>query len=61
MVKDGVMQGLLTWFDCWFTFGNKEVELSTSPYKKDTHWKQVVFYLSFNVYLRKRFLSEERG
>jgi hypothetical protein len=33
------MQGLLTWFDCWFTFGKNEVELSTSPYKKDTHWK----------------------
>jgi hypothetical protein len=35
----------VTWFDTLFTHGTKIVNLSTSPYKKQTHWKQTVFYI----------------
>lgn len=41
---DGVIHGFVTWFDCLFSHGNKTINLSTSPYKKQTHWKQTVFY-----------------
>lgn len=41
---DGVIHGFVTWFDTLFTHGNKKINLSTSPYKKQTHWKQTVFY-----------------
>lgn len=43
---EGGMYGLVTWFDCDFSHGVKKVCLSTSPYKKQTHWKQTVFYVS---------------
>lgn len=42
---DGVIHGFVTWFDCLFTHGNKTINLSTSPYKKQTHWKQTIFYI----------------
>jgi hypothetical protein len=35
----------VTWFDCDFSHGAKKITLSTSPYKKQTHWKQTVFYI----------------
>lgn len=38
------MHGIVTWFDCHFSHGSKTICLSTSPYKKQTHWKQTVFY-----------------
>jgi protein arginine N-methyltransferase 1 len=41
---DGKMHGIVSWFDCYFDHGSKAVCLSTSPYKKQTHWKQTVFY-----------------
>jgi hypothetical protein len=28
-----------------FSHGQKKIVLSTSPYKKHTHWKQTVFYV----------------
>lgn len=42
---EGGMYGFVTWFDCDFSHGPKKICLSTSPYKKQTHWKQTVFYL----------------
>ena len=36
---------LLAWFDCMFAGLKRPKTLSTSPYAKYTHWKQVVFYL----------------
>ena len=41
----GGMYGLVTWFDCQFDHGTKKISLSTSPYRKQTHWKQTVFYI----------------
>lgn len=42
---DGLVHGFVSWFDCDFSHGKKKVTLSTSPYKKQTHWKQTVFYI----------------
>lgn len=42
---DGAIHGFVSWFDCDFSHGSKKITLSTSPYKKQTHWKQTVFYL----------------
>ena len=41
----GGLYGFVSWFDCDFSHGDKKVLLSTSPYKKQTHWKQTVFYV----------------
>ena len=45
MELEGKIYGFVSWFDCLFSFGEKKVTLSTSPYKKSTHWKQTVFYI----------------
>lgn len=42
---DGKVYGFVTWFDCEFSKGTKKITLSTSPYRKSTHWKQTIFYL----------------
>jgi protein arginine N-methyltransferase 1 len=42
---DGMIHGFVSWFDCDFSHGHKKITLSTSPYKKHTHWKQTVFYI----------------
>jgi len=42
---EGGLYGFVSWFDCDFSHGHKKIVLSTSPYKKHTHWKQTVFYL----------------
>lgn len=42
---EGKVYGFVTWFDCEFSKGDKKITLSTSPYKKSTHWKQTIFYL----------------
>lgn len=39
------LHAFVVWFDVTFQGGEKEVELSTSPYKKSTHWSQTIFYL----------------
>lgn len=41
----GKVYGLVTWFDCYFSHGHKKYTLSTSPYKKSTHWKHTIFYV----------------
>jgi len=38
------MHGVVAWFDTPFSNLTRPVMLSTSPYKKYTHWKQTVFY-----------------
>ena len=42
---EGGLYGFVTWFDCDFSHGHKKIVLSTSPYKKHTHWKQTIFYV----------------
>ena len=43
--NSGPVYGFVTWFDCDFSKGSKKITLSTSPYRKSTHWKQTIFYL----------------
>ena len=42
---EGGFYGFVSWFDCEFSHGAKKICLSTSPYRKQTHWKQTVFYI----------------
>ena len=47
--KNCKLHGLVGWFDCIFEDPNNPhlaVTLSTSPFKKPTHWKQTTFYMN---------------
>lgn len=46
ITKKSYLNSFVLWFDTLFTHGTKEVILSTSPFKKSTHWKQTIFYLN---------------
>lgn len=39
ITQKGLMSGLVSWFDCWFTHNPESVLLSTSPHTPSTHWK----------------------
>jgi len=39
------MHALVAWFDVEFKGPDASIVLSTSPYKKSTHWSQTIFYL----------------
>merc|ERR1711966_382684 len=39
-------------FDTPFSYLQNPILLSTSPYKKYTHWKQTVFYTEHDLYVR---------
>ena len=43
--KKEKLHAFAVWFDVYFRGGEREVELSTSPYRKSTHWCQSIFYL----------------
>ena len=43
------VHGVVAWFDVVFSDLQNPITLSTSPFKKYTHWKQVVFYLDHNL------------
>jgi protein arginine N-methyltransferase 1 len=43
--RNDTVHALIAWFDTPFENLENPQNLSTSPYKKSTHWKQVVFYL----------------
>lgn len=47
------VHGFVSWFDCHFSDLKYPVTLSTSPYKKPTHWKQTVFYLENAIKVSK--------
>ena len=47
------VHGLVAWFDTHFSDLENPVTLSTSPYKKYTHWKQVVFYMDHDLDVEK--------
>ena len=46
------VHGLVAWFDTPFSNLTRPILLSTSPYKKFTHWKQTVFYLEHDLDVR---------
>ena len=47
------VHGLVAWFDTPFSDLKRPVILSTSPYKKYTHWKQTVFYMENDLDVRE--------
>jgi type I protein arginine methyltransferase len=52
MECDAVLSGFVGWFTVEFP-GNFNVVLSTSPFKKETHWKQTLFYFYEPMTLRE--------
>ena len=38
----GKVFGFVTWFDCFFSHGINLIRLSTSPFRKSTHWSQSI-------------------
>jgi protein arginine N-methyltransferase 1 len=50
---DDKVHALVGWWDCEFSNLGKPVTLSTSPFRKGTHWKQTVFYLEHDIEVRK--------
>lgn len=53
MERHDRMHGLVAWFDTTFSDLENPVVLSTSPYKKYTHWKTVVFYTDHDMRVAK--------
>lgn len=53
MLRNDKVHALVAWFDCKFEELTHPLTLSTSPYAKYTHWKNVVFYLDHNLVVRK--------
>ena len=35
---------IVTWFDAYFNESHRPIQLSTSPFKRHTHWKQTIFF-----------------
>jgi len=44
--RDDKVHALVAWFEVYFTKCMPTVKLSTSPYLRETHWKQTVLYLN---------------
>lgn len=47
--RQGLLNGLVVWFDVEFTHGSAPVVLSTSPFAPSTHWKQSCFDLNDRI------------
>ena len=50
---DECFNGLVAWFNVSFNKVPNKVTLPTGPYDKPTHWKQVVFYIEDDIYVKK--------
>jgi protein arginine N-methyltransferase 1 len=48
------LHALVVWFDVAFQGPQKNVVLSTSPFKDSTHWSQSIFYLEEPIHLTTR-------
>ena len=53
ITQNNTVHGLVAWFDCGFENLTHPVVLTTSPYKKDTHWKQTIFYFEEEIHVKK--------
>jgi protein arginine N-methyltransferase 1 len=45
-VKTDTLHAFIVWFDAIFEGGESRIELSTSPFRESTHWRQTLFYLA---------------
>ena len=52
------MHGFICWFDVDFEHGKEVVYISTSPYNKETHWKQTIFYIEKPLLTKKKDVIE---
>ena len=44
MTRNDTFSGIVSWFDTGFTDLQNPIWLSTSPFKRYTHWKQTTLY-----------------
>ena len=51
--RDDRLSGLVAWFDTGFTKLTNKYNLTTSPYKKSTHWSQTIFYTKNDLEVKK--------
>jgi protein arginine N-methyltransferase 1 len=49
---------LVAWFEVYFSKCHIPIRISTSPYMKDTHWKQTIFYFEETINVRKGDIIE---
>jgi protein arginine N-methyltransferase 1 len=52
MNRNDKVHAIVAWFDCKFEDLDYPVTLSTSPFRKYTHWKQTVFYMDHDLTVR---------
>jgi protein arginine N-methyltransferase 1 len=50
--RDDIAHALVAWFDIEFSKCHKPIRFSTGPHAKYTHWKQTVFYLPEELYVK---------
>lgn len=50
--SDECFNGLVSWFNVSFNKVPNKVVLPTGPYEEPTHWKQVVFYIEDDIYVK---------
>lgn len=53
MERHDRIHGIVSWFDTIFSDLENPVTLSTAPFKKYTHWKNVVFYTDYDMRVAK--------
>ena len=51
--EDECFNGLVAWFNVSFNKVKNKVVLPTGPLDETTHWKQTVFYIEDDVYVKK--------
>jgi len=51
--RNDTVHALISWFDIYFDRLPNKVEFTTSPFSKQTHWKQVIFYLEQDINVEK--------
>lgn len=44
---------MVTWWDCEFADLEHPQQLSTSPFNRATHWKQVIYYTKHNLSVQR--------
>jgi protein arginine N-methyltransferase 1 len=52
-LRNDTCHGIMAWFDIYFDKVPNKVEFTTGPYDKATHWKQVVFYTDYDLYVER--------
>jgi protein arginine N-methyltransferase 1 len=51
--RNDTLHGLIAWFDIFFDKLPNKVKFTTDPYTRPTHWKQVIFYTTQDIFVEK--------